>query len=190
MKNKIESELVDMTEKEMNEDINNKIESKTNYEEDIKINRNELDLEWLRQPELIGKYSRELAQAQLELDKLDERISVITAEKELEIRTNPEKFGLEKITEGALKTILQMDKELIGMRNAISEKKFEVNILSGALKALDNKKKALENIVTLHGQQYFASPSSPLDINRESIKEHKKESAMEKIKERIRRRTI
>ncbi len=160
------------------------------YNEDVKINQNELDLEWLRQPELIWKYSKELAEAQFELDKLDEKISVITAEKELAIRTSPEKFGLEKVTEGALKTVLQSDKELAGLRDTFNEKKFEINILSGALKALDNKKKALENLVVLHGQNYFAGPSTPLDINRESIRQNNKEIAMEKIKEKIRRRTI
>jgi len=160
------------------------------YNEDIKINREELDLEWLRQPELVGRYSRELAQAQLELDKLEEKISIITAEKELAIRTSPEKFGLEKVTEGALKTILTADKELIGLKETLNEKKFEINILSAVLKSLEHKKKALENLVTLHGQNYFATPSIPFDINIKSIKEEQKEIAMDKIKNNIRRRTM
>jgi len=82
-----------------------------NYEKDITIDDSALDLEWLDQPKLMLKYAQYVAQLSMERDILKEQVDVVKAELDAEIRTDPEKFGLSKITEGAVSnTILVQEK--------------------------------------------------------------------------------
>lgn len=64
-----------------------------------------------------------------------------------------------KITETTVKNAVTSDREVQKARSAIIEAKHEVDVLSAAVSALDQRKRALENLVTLHGQSYFSTPS-------------------------------
>ena len=41
------------------------------------------------------------------------------------------------------------------------ERKYEHDIATGVVRAFDHRKAALENLVRLHANQYFAGPSVP-----------------------------
>ena len=43
--------------------------------------------------------------------------------------------------------------------------KYEVDVAQAAVVAMSQRKDALENLVRLHGQQYFAGPKVPHDIS-------------------------
>lgn len=136
-----------------------------NYEKDIRIDETALDVEWLNQPELMRKYTRYQAGLQLDEDEAKENLEFITAELDKEIRSNPEKFGIEKITEGVIKNTILLQDKYKDINKEYLNAKFENNTGKGAIKAIDNRKKALENLVTLHGQQYFAGPKVPRNLS-------------------------
>lgn len=147
-----------------------------NYENDVTIDPEALDVEWLRQPSLVYKYSRMVAEKQTEVTNCKEALEFIKASLDREIRKNPEKFEIDKMTEAAVSnTILVNSKYKKGMEEYL-EAVYELNILKGVQDALNNKKTALENLVKLNGQNYFAGPSVPRDLTKEwERKEHDNE---------------
>jgi len=130
---------------------------------DIDINR--LDEEWINQPKIFFKYASQLADARRKLEEAKAELDVIRAEIDLDIRSNPTNYFGNKIgktTESLItSTILQQSKyqeALLSFR----KRKHRIDILQAAVNALDHRKSALERLVSLHGQNYFATPK-PID---------------------------
>lgn len=136
-----------------------------NYEKDMQIDEANLDLEWLEQPTLMVKYIRHAAQCDLERDQTKEALDLLKAELDLAIRSDPEKYGLTKVTEGAIASTILMDKEYKKLNAEFQEISFESKVANNAIRAVDQRKSALENLVRLHGQQYFAGPSIPKQLD-------------------------
>jgi hypothetical protein len=139
----------------------------SNYEKDVTIDPDALDVEWLGQPGLIYKYSKKSAEAQQELSNAKESLELTSAELNKKIRSNPEKYGCEKITDDVVKNTILIQESYKAKNEIYKEAQFEVNIIRGVMDALNNKKSALENLVKLHGQNYFAGPSVPRDLSKE-----------------------
>lgn len=151
------------------------------YSADVRIDESALEQEWLDQPELMLKYTKIAAEARKDLDNAEEALSLVKAELDKKIRANPSKFGLEKITEPVVvATILTQDKYKTAIKEVV-DARFEKNVADGAVKAFEQRKTALENLVKLHGQSYFAGPSIPRDITEERKRQQNKEKANEKV---------
>lgn len=132
-----------------------------------------LDEEWMNQPKLYFRYSAELTKAREEWDLLRNQLEVakselddVMAELDLQIRNDPDGFGLTgKVTEASIKnTILLQEayktakKECEGIQTKIIQAKSSIGVLEGFVEALSQRKTALENLVRLHGQNYFSTP--------------------------------
>lgn len=153
-----------------------------NYLEDIKIDENSLDIEWLQQPKLMLQYAQHAAYCSRELDAAKEAVNLVKAELDREIRTNPEKYKISKITETAVaNTILEQDEYKIATEE-VTLKKYEFDIARAVVQALDQKKTALENLVKLFGQQYFAGPKVPRDLSYEWQQKQKQTESNNTIK--------
>ena len=136
------------------------------YESDVQIDETALDVEWLRQPELMLKYTRHAAECELEMGKAKENLEFVKSELDLDIRSDPEEFGLVKITEGAVASAIHQNDSYQEAHKQLLTAKFEHGVASGAVKSMDQRCKAIENLVRLHGQSYFAGPSVPRDLSR------------------------
>lgn len=146
------------------------------YEKDVQINESALDLEWLNQPSLTFEYARNAALAEDRRDRAKEALELCKAEIDEDVRKNPSKYKLEKVTDKAIESITMQDKEYKQKNDAYLTAKFELNVANGAMKAIgDMRKAALENLVKLIGQQYFAGPSVPRDITWEANQKHKEQ---------------
>ena len=143
------------------------------YEKDIVIDETALDIEWLEQPSLMMKYARNSASAKMDLDKAKEALDLVKAELDKHIRINPSKFDIEKITEGAITAAILQHARYKKASEVVIQAQFENNIAQGAVKAFDARKDALENLVRLHGQQYFAGPKMPRDLEWERAERQK-----------------
>lgn len=145
-----------------------------NYEADIKIDETVLDLEWLEQPNLMLKFTRYSAEMRKVADEIEAELDVIKAEVEKEVREDPEKFGIKKITEAAVKAAILLDTRFIKVNKDLIQAKFEAKVAEGAVKAFDHRKDALENLVKLHGQQYFAGPRVLRDLHEKAEERREK----------------
>lgn len=138
-----------------------------NYEEDIQIDEHALDVEWLRQANLMYKYAKHQAQTKKEMDEAKERLDVGRAKIEMEIRNNPEAYGLSKVTEGAIQSAILLQPEYQKLVQEYNDAKYENDVAVAAVRAIDQKKTALENLVKLLGASYFAGPVVPRDLSQE-----------------------
>jgi hypothetical protein len=134
------------------------------YADEMHINEDMLDVELVEQPSLMEKYSYKLAEAKLARDIAKEELELKKAEINLDIRDNPDDYKLEKVTDKAVEACILMEDEYKEAIKALNEANFEVNVLQGVVNAIEHRKAALEKLVTLHGQNYFAGPIVPHDI--------------------------
>lgn len=111
------------------------------------------------QPGLARRVNRELADARLELEEAKAAHDVAAAEVEKAIRSRPERYGLDKVTEAAVKAAIPLHPKYKETQRAVLEAKHRVDLLSADSVAAEHKKRALEKLVDLHGQAYFSKPS-------------------------------
>jgi len=138
-----------------------------NYQEDLHIDEDALDLEWLGQPALMFQYTQAEADARREVDRLKEKLSVCKAELDHGIRSYPEQYKIEKITENVVQNVIITEEGHKDLMEELIEAQHEYNSMRGAVQAVDQRKSSLENLVKLHGQQYFAGPKEPRDLPKE-----------------------
>ena len=146
------------------------------YENDIAIDPEFLEEEWLRQPSLYFKYSDMKRQAAEDQSKAKDKLELWKAQTSLRIRSDPEGFGIKKATNDSVaEKILvllsegPMDKEDIdgfgfNHKKAYDEATYRLNVFGNVLSSLDHKKKALEMLVQLHVSNWFSGPKEPKNI--------------------------
>lgn len=130
--------------------------------EDMSIlepDENDLVREWHRQPKLFFEHARMLAKSRGDLDRAEAELKVVKAEIDRKIRDNPTEYNLaEKPTEASITSTVFLQKEHKRAQSKVIGLQERVNLLYGLVQALDHRKAALENMVKLHGQSYFATP--------------------------------
>ena len=154
-----------------------------NYEEDIRIDPTALDVEWLEQPELMRKYAQHVAEMEKLRDEAKERLEVGKAQIEMAIRNEPEKFGLKKVTESSIQSTILLQDEYKRLVQDYNDAKYEYGVAVAAVRAIDQRKTALENLVKLLTTSYFAGPKAPRDLYQEHLDhvERKRNNAKVKI---------
>ncbi len=159
------------------------------YENDIRIDESALDVEWLNQPELMYKYAAHAAEMKKEVDEAKERMEVMRATLDADIRKNPEAYGMTKVTESAIGGAITIQPNYQSAVDAYNAAQYEFGIASAAVRAVDQRKTALENLVRLLTASYFAGPQAPRDLAQEWRKRQEEEEQRQKnAKVRIRAR--
>jgi hypothetical protein len=115
---------------------------------------------WLDQPRLVLQHGLKAADAKDEQDRAKARLDVVRAEVGDEIRKDPERFGLEKTTEASIAMAVTLDDRVRKAENDVFDARHKTEILQAVLTALEHRKRALEGLVTLRGQGYFAEPQA------------------------------
>jgi hypothetical protein len=140
-----------------------------NYEEDTKIDPKALDVEWLEQANLMLRYTKHAAAMEKVRDEAKEALGVKRAQIEMDIRNNPDAYKLAKPTEAGIASTILLQKEYQELAAELTQAQYELGIAIGAVRAIDQRKTALENLVKLLGQSYFAGPKAPRDLNQEHL---------------------
>jgi len=132
-----------------------------NYKEMLSVDKWNLDKEWMQQAENYQTLSEISARAFTALTALKDKFSVEKAKVELDYRNGknlPKDKKDIKITEKSIEALLAGNSILIELKCDINDAKANYDICSGALYAMDHKKKALEKLVTLYVSGYSAEP--------------------------------
>jgi hypothetical protein len=141
--------------------------SNLDFDKDVHIDHDALEIEWLRQSELFAKYARELANAEREVKRFDERVKVIRSELILEANKDPEKCLGEGIkpTDPKIEAFYRTHERYLKAKESRIEAEYNRDMIKVAVDASNyHRKPALENLVTLHGQNYFAGPTVPHNV--------------------------
>ena len=151
------------------------------YEKDTSIDEQGLDVEWLKQPRLMARYGKHAAQCKLDMDHAKEDLDVVKAQLDRDIRAFPDNYGLSKLTETIVSNTIIIQPEYKDASDQFLNAKYEYDMAMAAVRAVDQKKTALENLVRLHGQQYFAGPSVPRDLSKEWEKQESQKQSNGKV---------
>jgi len=164
-----------------------------NYEQDVRIDPSALDVEWLRQPGLVFQYGKLAAEWERRVEKSRRRMDVARAELDSAIRKNPTKFKLDKATETAINNVITSHPDYSDAHSEYLENKYEWEMAKAANRALNDKRSSLENLVRLYGQNYFAGPKLPRDLDHEWEKQEQQRVTNTKVGEAMqtrRRRSV
>lgn len=145
-------------------------ESKESKKEDIlriEIDPLRLDTEWRDQPSQFLFWSEKLAEARLIVDVCKSSLEVAKAELDKDIRNNPEEFDLPKLTETVIANTIILQPKYARHLKLFNEARYDQGMIQAAVDGLDQRKRALENLVTLHGMNYFAEPKATGDVGQE-----------------------
>lgn len=145
----------------------------------VQIDEHNLDKECIRLPSDYLKYASLAVDAKRDVDEMKNRLEVVHAELSKEIRSNPENFGLEKVTETAVASIVLVQPSYQKIVARMHKLKHEADLAQSVVWALEHKKRTLTLLVELFGMGYFSSPK---------ITKQGKEAVMEKTMRRLRHR--
>ena len=153
------------------------------YEVDIIIDDTALDIEWLEQASLAMRYGKYFAQKKQELLQSQERIKVVRAELIAKANADPEgTCDKAKPNTADIEAYYRNHKRHKIAKEEWIKAQFELDIAEIAKNEIGfTRKMALENLVKLHGQQYFAGPKVPRDLNSEVDKKRQKVKRQEKV---------
>lgn len=135
----------------------------------LKIDSGRLDYEWLRQANLVFKASKLEAQARKAVDELKRELDVERAQVDSSIRENPGNFGIVKITEKIIESTILQDVGVQELLADLNKARYDQNMRQALVNALEHKKRALESLVSLHGQNYFSEPRAKDDVSKEGV---------------------
>jgi len=129
------------------------------YTEDIQIDIDHLDAEWIQQASRYQFYAKREAIAMYERDQVADELSLCHAKLDASIRLNPEKFGIiTKPTEAAILNTIKQQPEYAKTNKAFMDLLLKTRIISAAVKSFEHKKKALEKLTDLYLSGYWAKP--------------------------------
>lgn len=120
-----------------------------------------LETEWQEQPKLFNEWAQELAQARSDVNHAKQQLEYVEAELRNAIRIDPEAYGLAKATDKPVADAVVIQDAYQTAYTQYNAARHKQGQLEAMVSALDQRKKALENEVSLFGQQYFALPRGP-----------------------------
>ena len=128
-----------------------------NYENDLEIDEYHLDKEWLQQPMVFMRYSEKAAEADRVKKKVKEHLDIVQAEVDMEVRGKAAEDG-EKVTEKVVSSRVLLNEHYQEALGKLSQAEYEYAIMMAAVRAMDQRKAALENLVKLSLAGYYSSP--------------------------------
>jgi hypothetical protein len=125
----------------------------------IDIDDLQLDKEVLRQPKEMLRAGKKLAKARLRYNEAKATVDVVAASLSHRIRSDPESFGLEKLTEPTIEAAVIKHKKHQEAMEEMNQAKYKLDMIEAMVTALHHRKTALELRVQLLGLEYYSEPS-------------------------------
>lgn len=147
---------------------------------DFSIDPLRLDRECLKQANAYFDVAKDLAEARRTYDALQSELQVLKADLDLAIRKDPAKYDLDKVTESTVASAVTVAKEVVELNQEIRAARYEMDVLTGALEAMQHRKRALEKLVDLHLSNYYSEPQLTKE-GREAVDDANKTSLRRRV---------
>lgn len=150
-------------------------------ENDIKINKYKLDEECLTHASTYNRYTEMVTKTKTELTKAKDKLSLITAQRNIAIREEIAKSG-SKVTEKMIESYLESDKEVLNAKKEVREIE-EVNATFNAmLDSFDHRKSELDNLVKLYCAGYYSVVGNKKETSTETTEKDIRKNLNKKAK--------
>lgn len=126
----------------------------------IKLNKDTLDEDVIKQVDLYYEWSEKWAKAVLERDKAKEDLTVTIAEASQDIRTNPEQYGWEfdkAPTETFINSKIPLHPLVREKQAKLNNLQFDINVYSSAKDTLEQRGRALNILTELYKGEYYTT---------------------------------
>jgi len=127
------------------------------YPSDLAIQKHALDAELLDQAQRMFKYSSAHAQAMLNRDKAKQSLDITRANLDASIRSELTAAQV-KFTEAVVDGRIRISPTYIQAQDIYQKAEHEVQLLLGAVMAMNARRSMLENLVKLFLGQYWSEP--------------------------------
>lgn len=134
------------------------------FQNDIVLDPTKLDLAAATQGETFFYWAQQMVAARKAMDRAKINVELVENTLAKECRKNPTKHGLDKVTEGAISAAVKTNGKYLGAVDEFVKCKADHQLLEVAVSAMEQRKRMIGDLITLHGQQYFAGPSVPRDL--------------------------
>ena len=148
---------------------------------DLKINKYKLDEECLTHASTYNRYAEMATKSKTELTKAKDKLSLITAQRNIAIREEIIKSG-SKVTEKMIESYLEADKEVLKAKKEVREIE-EVNATFNAmLDSFDHRKSELDNLVKLYCAGYYSVVGNKKETSTETTEKDIRKNLNKKAK--------
>lgn len=157
------------------------------FNKDVKIDESALDVEWLDQAALARKWGIYYAECKRTVSLAEEKVKVIRAELINEANENPtECCYKDKPNAADIEAYYRSHPDHKKAKQELIAAQFELdNAEIAKNEIVFTRKEALENLVRLHGQQYFAGPAVARNLS--EAREKRNSEINERIGRALRR---
>lgn len=168
------------------EQLKKDIQDKFDFQNDLAIDPMALDCEWLDQPQRFMKYAEAASEASKRREQLKDQLNLLKSQLDQEIRASATLNG-EKITEAVVSSRIAQNVQYQNQNQMLIQAEYDLELMQYAVRAMDQRKVALENLVRLFGMEYFSGPKEPQNIGERYGSWVNKKGTRDKIKEQMRR---
>ncbi len=141
-----------------------------NIEQDLSINRYQLDLEAISLPSIYFRYSDAVREAKEIVSEKKDTLEAVLAERNIAIREECANSGT-KVTEGIITAMVNSDSEVLNAKKELREAMAVQGRLQVAVSALETKRSEIDNLVKLYCNAYYTNkdPQSPSNFKDDLI---------------------
>ncbi len=154
------------------------------YADDVKIDVNALDIEWLNQSDLVVEYIQKVHKARIEKNNIWEELKTVRSELIREANDDPEGCcDKAKPNAADIEAFYRTHEDYKEAKREFIEAEDKYETLKAMQATIAyTRTDALKNLVSLHQQQYFAGPKVPRNLPHEMDKfeSRKKETKKQK----------
>jgi len=148
----------------------------------LDVDKDDLDRECCIQPRIYMTYASELAEARLREAEAESTFKAIKATLDGLIRSNPSAYNLpDKVTETVIAHTIVLQDEYMKAQKKVNDAQYKVSLLFAMIGSLDIKRSSIENLVKLHGQNYFSTPRTD-SYNRERMESERSNTVAKKCR--------
>lgn len=129
---------------------------------DLRINVDELDKEWMMLPQIYTEYCEKAELVDIELRKAKMKLDMRRADISKHIRENSKQYaaeyGVSTLTEGFINTLIDSDEQVKEIQLEIISLERNKRMFQTVVKGLEMKRDALKNLTSLFQAEYYSIP--------------------------------
>lgn len=163
-----------------------------NFQNDLKLDKHDLDNCALSQPELYAEWALKWADAVDRRDRAKDNLNLVKSDCDVDIRENPKKFGWaadKAPTEAFIGTAIFSHPDYMAANEDYMQAVHEVNVLSIAKESFEQRRKMIEVLVQLYLSGYYSGNKDfdkGFQVADAKSTEAAKEGALESVAEKPR----
>lgn len=151
---------------------------------DLVIHLKRLEQDCASQPTLCEEVASIQADLKGELSRAEWDLEQLRSRRSLEIRSDPDTFGLTKITESAVKDAINTCEDVDEAQRLIADLDALYRKASGLVDAFDQRRSMISNAVSLYTHEYYTvlQPEAEGEAPKRKFTDGERKSIIEKIK--------